>query len=163
MESLIKRYDELYEDMATAKDPMKMMAFGDAEKWMFHALAEKHPEIAEKWLTRLEASKWHNYLSASEAVQIAAGIINQDGTKGAHWDYDVFKEAVESLGAKMSDEPYYNCWSLWIMANALWSDHYKSLSKYIPKEQEPEVYYELAVEKLKDVDKPKFIRTYYNL
>jgi hypothetical protein len=37
------------------------------------------------------------------------------------------------------------------------------LSKYIPKEQEPEVYYELAVEKLKDVDKPKFIRTYYNL
>ena len=105
MESLIKRYDELYEDMATAKDPSKMMAFGDAEKWMFHALAEKHPEIAEKWLTRLEASKWYNYLSASEAVQIAAGIINQDGTKGAHWDYDVFKEGVESLGAKISDEP----------------------------------------------------------
>lgn len=51
MEELIKRYDELYDDMATAKDPMKMMAFGDAEKWVFHSLAEKHPDIAQRWLT----------------------------------------------------------------------------------------------------------------
>ena len=36
MDDLIKRYEELYEDMATAKDPKKMMIFGDAEKWIFH-------------------------------------------------------------------------------------------------------------------------------
>ena len=41
MKELIEKYDELYEDMAMAKDPRKMMIFGDAEKSMFHALAEK--------------------------------------------------------------------------------------------------------------------------
>jgi hypothetical protein len=163
MEEFIKRYDELYEDMATAKDPKKMMIFGDAEKWIFHEIAKAHPELAEKWLSKLEAGKWNNYLSESEAEHIANKIMNQDGTRGAHWDYDTFKGAVESLGAKMRDEPFYNCYALWIMANALWSDHHKSLSEFVPKEQEPKVYYLMAVEKLKDVDYPKFIRKYYDL
>lgn len=163
MEDIIRRYDELYEDMATAKDPKKMMIFGDAEKWIFHEIAKAHPELAEKWLSKLEAGKWNNYLSESEAEHIANKIMNQDGTRGAHWDYDTFKGAVESLGAKMRDEPFYNCYALWIMANALWSDHHKSLSEFVPKEQEPKVYYLMAVEKLKDVDYPKFIRKYYDL
>ena len=163
MEEIIRKYDELYHDMATAKDPHKMMAFGEAEKWMFHMLAEKHPEIAEKWLTKLEASKWHNYLSKAEAEEIAAKLVNQDGSRGPHWDYETFKHAVESLGGQMKDEPFYNCYSLWIMANALWSDHHHCLMEFIPKDEEPRAYYLLAVEKLKDVDYPKFIRKYYDL
>lgn len=163
MEEIIRKYDELYHDMATAKDPHKMMAFGEAEKWMFHMLAETHPEIAEKWLTKLEASKWHNYLSKAEAEEIASKLINQDGSRGPHWDYETFKHAVESLGGQMKDEPFYNCWALWVMANALFSDHHKALMEFVPKEQEPKVYYMMAVEKLKDVDYPKFIRKYYDL
>ena len=163
MEEIIRKYDELYHDMATAKDPHKMLAFGEAEKWMFHMLAEKHPEIAEKWLTKLEASKWHNYLSKAEAEEIASKLVNQDGSRGPHWDYETFKHAVESLGGQMKDEPFYNCYSLWIMANALWSDHHHCLMEFIPKDEEPRAYYMLAVEKLKDVDYPKFIRKYYDL
>lgn len=163
MEDLIRRYVELYEDMASAKDPKKMMIFGEAEKWMFHEIAKAHPELAEKWLSKLEAGKWHNYLSKVEAEDIANKLVNQDGSRGPHWPYETFKGAVESLGAKMAEEPYYNCWALWIMANALWSDHHKSLSEFVPKEQEPKVYYSMAVEKLKDVDYPKFIRKYYDL
>ena len=163
MRELIEKYDELYEDMATAKDPRKMMAFGDAEKWMFHMLAKEHPEIAEKWLTKLEAGKWHNYLSKTEAEEIAVKLVNQDGSRGPHWSHETFKAAVESLGAKTEEEPFYNCWALWIMANALWSDHHKALMEFVPKEQEPKVYYLMAVEKLKDVDYPKFIRKYYDL
>jgi hypothetical protein len=140
-----------------------MMAFGDAEKWMFHMLAKEHPEIAEKWLTKLEAGKWHNYLSKTEAEEIAAKLVNQDGSRGPHWSHETFKAAVESLGAKTEEEPFYNCWALWIMANALWSDHHKALMEFVPKEQEPKVYYLMAVEKLKDVDYPKFIRKYYDL
>lgn len=163
MKELIEKYDELYDDMATAKDPRKMMAFGDAEKWMFHMLAKEHPEIAEKWLTKLEAAKWHNYLSKTEAEEIASKLVNQDGSRGPHWSHETFKAAVESLGAKKEEEPFYNCWALWIMANALWSDHHKSLMEFVPKEHEPKVYYLMAVEKLKDVDYPKFIRKYYDL
>lgn len=161
MGNLTERYDELYDDMAMAKDPKKMVIFGDAEKEMFHCLAKKHPDIAEKWLSRLEAGQWNNYLSKNEAVEIVTKLVNQDGSRGAHWSYDTFKAAVESLGAKMSDEPFYNCWSLWAVANMLWSDHHKSLSEFVPKEQEPKVFYAMAVEKLKDVDRPEFVREYF--
>ena len=163
MEDLIKRYCELYEDMATAKDPKKMMVFGEAEKWVFHMMAEKHPELAEKWLTKLEAGRWNNYLSRSEAMEIASELINQDGTKGAHWSYEAFKAAVESLGARMVDEPFYNPWALWVVANAEYSDHYKSASEFVTKEMMPKYFYMQAVEKLKDVDRPKYVREHYDL
>lgn len=163
MENFIKRYDELYDDMATAKDPQKMMVFGDAEKWMFHTVAEKHPELAEKWLAKLEAGKWNNYISKAEAEAIVAKFVNQDGTRGPHWSHDAFKGAVESLGGKMSEEPYYNCWALWATANMLYSDHYQSASKYVPKEDIPKYFYMMTLEKLKDADRPKFVRKYFDV
>lgn len=163
MEELIRKYDELYNEMITARDTKKMMLFGDAEKWMFHSLAHKHPEIAEMWLAKLEAGKWNNYLSRSEAEMIAGNLVNQDGIRGAHWNYDVFKRAVETLGGKMMDEPYFNCYALWATANMLWSDHHKSTSEFVPKEQEARFFYTMAVEKLKDTDRPRFVREYFDL
>ena len=163
MEDLIKQYDELYEEMVSAKDPKKMMIFGEAEKKMFHTLVEKHPEIAEMWLTKLEAGKWNNYLSKTEAEHIASKLLNQDGTRGPHWPYETFKEAVESLGVRIKDEPYYNCWALWVTANMKYSDHHKSTSEFVPSEQEPRFFYMMAVESLKDPDRPKYIREQYNL
>ena len=35
MEEMLKRYLELYDDMATSANPEKMMIFGGAEKWAF--------------------------------------------------------------------------------------------------------------------------------
>lgn len=163
MRELIEKYDELYEDMASGKDPSKMIAFGEAEKWMFHQMAEKHPEIAERWLTKLESARWHNYLSKSEAEYITSNLINQDNTRGPHWNYDTFKGAVESLSGKMAVEPSYNCWALWVTANMLYSDHHRSTSEFVPRDQEPKFFYAMAVEKLKDVDRPKFIREYFDL
>lgn len=161
MKELIERYDELYDEMASAKDPTKMLLFGDVEKKMFHCLAKKHPEIAESWITRLEAGQWHNYLSQHEAESIASQFLNQDGTRGAHWPYETFKAAVESLGVKMSDEPYYNCYALWVTANMLYSDHHRSTMEFVPKDKEPRFFYSMAVEKLKDPDREKFIREYF--
>ena len=163
MKELVEKYDELYEDMASGKDPSKMIAFGEAEKWMFHQMADKHPEIAERWLTKLESTRWHNYLSKSEAEYITSNLINQDNTRGPHWSYDTFKGAVESLSGKMAVEPSYNCWALWVTANMLYSDHHRSTSEFVPRDQEPKFFYAMAVEKLKDVDRPKFIREYFDL
>lgn len=163
MEDIIRKYDELFDEMASSKDPLRMMAFGDAEKWAFYMLAEKHPDIADKWLSRLEASKWNNYLSKREAESIANNLINQDGSHGPHWDYETFKAAVESLGGKMTDEHYYNCWALWLTANMRFSDNYRSASEFVPKDMMPKFFYNVAVENLKDVDRPKFIREYFHL
>lgn len=163
MNDIIRKYDELYDEMASSKDPNRMMAFGDSEKWVFHMLAEKHPELAEKWLTKLEAGKWHNYLSKSEAEEIVSKLINQDGSHGAHWDYETFKAAVESLGGKMTDEPFYNCWALWATANMRYSDNAKSAAEFVPKEMMPKYFYNVAVENLKDVDRPRFVRDYFKV
>ena len=43
----------------------------------------------------------------------------------------------------------------------LYSDHHRSTSEFVPKDQEPKFFYMMAVEKLKDPDRPKFIREYF--
>lgn len=163
MENLIKRYEELYHSMAISKDPSKMMIFGEAEKWVFRSVAERHPELAEAWLNKLEASEWYNYLSRPEAEGIVAKLINQDGTRGAHWNYETFKAAVESLGGKMSDEPYYNGYALWVVANMLYSDHMMSAKEFVSADKMPKYFYLMGVETLKDVDHPNFVRSYFKV
>lgn len=148
--------------MATSKDSSKMMTFGEAERWAFKKMAHAHPDMAQMWLDKIEAGKWHNYMSHTEAEMIASNFVNQNGSRGPHWNYETFKAAVESLGASMSDEPYYNCYALWVVANMHYSDHAASVAKYVPKEDFPKFFYEMAVESLKDPDKPHFIRDYFD-
>lgn len=163
MNEMIKRYLELYEDMTTSKDTNKMRGFGNAEMKAFKRVSEVAPNVAKMWLDELESMSWLNYLSKDEAIDIVNGLVNQDGSKGAHWNYDTFKSAVESLGVEMANEPYYNCYALWVTANMLYSDHYNSAKEYVPKEDMPKFFYAMAVEKLEDADRPRFIRDYYNL
>lgn len=166
MKELIERYDELYADMATARDPKKMTTFGDAEKWMFHALAEKHPELAEKWLERLESGKWNNYLSEEEARKIVENLKERHGdvvTRRHEWNYEVFKNAVESMGGETSMAPYYNCYALWAVMNMLFSDHVETVNMFVQPNMRVKYYYHMAVDKLKDVDRPHFVREYFHL
>ena len=69
---LINEDDEMYDAMAASRNTADMKNFGEVEKHMFHHLAKHHPELAEKWVTRLKASKWHNYMSKAEAEQVKA-------------------------------------------------------------------------------------------
>lgn len=158
-----KRYEEMYADMATSKDVAKMQTFGNAEKWAFGVIAEKQPEIARRWLDRLEAGYWHNFLSEAEASELAAKFVNQDGTKGAHWNLATFSAVVESLNAPMEVAPKFNKYALWLTANMLYSDHAKSVKKYIAEENLPTYFYEQAVESLTDIDRAHFIRPYFGL
>lgn len=163
MEGIRERYLELFEDMAKSGMPDKMKVFGEAEKWAFGKMLETSPKTAEQWVDKLEAMNWNNYLSKAEADEIVAKSINQDNSRGAHWGYDVFKGAVESLGGNMAEAPYYNCYALWVVANMLYSDHYNSASEYVPKEDMPKYFYLMAVEKLKDKDRPRFVRVYFGV
>lgn len=163
MEGVRERYLELYEEMAKSGMPEKMKIFGETEKWAFGKMLETSPKTAEQWVDKLEAMNWNNYLSKAEADEIVAKFINQDNSRGAHWGYDVFKGAVESLGGKTYEAPFYNCYALWVVANMLYSDHYNSASEYVPKEDMPKYFYLMAVEKLKDKDRPRFVRDYFGV
>lgn len=171
MNEILERYEELYEDMANSGNKDKMMAFGEAERCMFKKLAKEHPAMAQMWLDKLEAMHWKNYLSKAEAEEIAGKLVNQNGRVGAHWGYESFKAAVESLGGKTFEKPYYNCYALWITANMIYSDHANSVAEdmgmsspeAVPNEKMALSMYKKAVEKLKDVDRPKFVRDYFDL
>lgn len=171
MDEILERYEELYEDMATSGNKDKMTAFGDAERWAFKRMNEISPKDAQCWLDKLEAMHWKNYLSKQEAEEIAGKLVNQNGRIGAHWGYETFKAAVESLGGKMSEKPFYNCYALWVTANMIYSDHANSVAEdmgmsspeAVPNEKMALSMYKKAVEKLKDVDRPKFVREYFDL
>ena len=163
MDELINKYEELYRDMATSGNKDKMIAFGEAERWAFNRMHDLSPKDAQCWLDKLEAMHWHNYLSKCEAEEAVSKLVNQNGSRGAHWNYDTFKSAVESAGGMMAEKPYYNCYALWATANMLYSDHYESASKYVPESDMSKFFYAQAVEKLKDADKPKFVRWYFAL
>ena len=171
MEDILERYEELYEDMATSNNKEKMIAFGEAERCMFRKLAKEQPAVAQMWLDKLEAMHWKNYLSKQEAEEIAAKLINQNGRIGPHWNYEVFKDTVEKLGGKIYEKPFYNCYALWITANMIYSDHAGSTAEdmgmnspeAVPNEKMALSMYRKAVEKLKDVDRPMFVREYYGL
>ena len=157
--------------MATSGNKDKMTAFGDAERWAFKRMHDLSPKDAQCWLDKLEAVHWKNYLSKAEAEEIASHLINQNGRIGAHWGYDTFKAAVEGLGGKMSEKPFYNCYALWATANMIYSDHAQSVAEdmgattpeAVPNEKMALSMYRKAVEQLKDVDRPKFVRAYFDL
>lgn len=163
MSETLEKYEELYKDMASSGNKEKMKAFGEADRWAFRKMNEISPKDAQCWLDKLEAMNWHNYLSKQEAEEVTARLVNQNGMKGPHWGYETFKNAVESVGGAMSEKPYYNCYALWAVANMLYSDHYDSARKYVPESEMPKYFYTSAVEKLKDADKPKFVRWYFDL
>lgn len=169
MDEILERYEELYEDMANSGNKDKMIAFGDAERWAFKRMHDLSPKDAQCWLDKLEATCWKNYLSKQEAEEITSKFINQNGRVGPHWNYDTFKGAVESLGGKMAEKPFYNCYALWATANMIYSDHAQSVAEdmgmtspeAVPNEKMALSMYKKAVEQLKDTDRPKFIREYF--
>lgn len=168
-DTLIARYNELYDLMSKSKNPKYMRIFGEAEKYILGELAGSHIDIAERWLTHLEPVCWNNYLSEKESENIARHIVNQDGTSGFHWPYLTFVSMVEKFGDKIEDKPYYNTRALWVVANMIYSDHARSIAEdmgyknpqEIPADRIAISCYKKAVEKLKDVDNDDFVRDYF--
>ena len=161
MEEMMKRFDELVGKIVASKDPEKMKVLAAADTYGFRQMAAMQPKSAQRWLDKLEAVEWNNYLSADEAEQIAAGFVNQNGSKGPKWPLSQFEALVGSLGGETESVPYYNKYALWVTANMIYSDHARSLSEIVPEADLPKIIYKMAVEKLKDPDRPGFVRDYF--
>lgn len=168
-EQMIDRYEELYHKMKNSKDVKNMRAFGDSTTWLFKEMTKVHPDMAEKFLSHIECIEWSNYLSQDEATNIGMRIVNQDGSKGFHWNYDVFTKAVESLGGVIEEKPYYNSYALCVTANNIYADMALSISADMgykspnetPNEKMAFSCYKKAVELLKDVDDVYKVRKYF--
>ena len=168
-DEMIDRYHTLYDKMKDSKDPKNMRIFGDAEKWVFKQVASAHPELAESWLSHLEAVCWDNYLSENEAMNISKCMVKQDGSKGFYWQKDLFTKSVMSIGGCMENPPHYNSCALLATANMIYSDHARSIAEdmgyksptEVPNEKMLRSCYNKAVEKLCDADKGFSVRKYF--
>lgn len=167
----MKRHEKLYKGIIHSKDDAKMEMLGCIFLSMMEQIEATNPRLYKEMVERMEATEWNNYLTEAEATKIASALVNQDGSRGAHWPYEAFKNAVESLGGKPSESPYYNCYALWVTANMLYSDHAQSVAEdmgyktpaEVPNEKMALSMYKKAVEKLKDMDRPYFVRAYFRV
>lgn len=158
---LLDKYNELYAIMAQSAEPGKMHIFGEAEKWVFAQMVKSHPELANKWLERIEAVKWNNYLCESAAMDIVSTLINTDGSRGPKWSYSQVMSAVQSLGGNTEHEPYYNSYALFVLMNWVASNEWGVLSKVVPEDKLTLTIYQLAVSYLTDPDEAHFIQRYW--
>lgn len=166
-------FDRLYVKMAQSKDVSKMKLFGTAFKDMFGEVASSHPEIALAALDFLAAVEYNNYVTKDEAWSVASDFINDDTmitgttepTKGAHWNMDSLKSFLTQKGLPLEEKPYYNWCALWLTTNMIYSDFANVIAEIVGKENEKiaTACYRMAVKKLKDLDRPSYIREYFDL
>lgn len=123
-------------------------------------------DLAQEWIGKLESIKWCNYLTPKEAEKIVSEMVPR-----APWSREVWKNAMQSLGLPMEEEPYYNSCALWTEMNKQYSDHAQTMAdkvwkkplNTIPAEEIVPVIHALALDLLKDKDKVYCIRKYFSV
>lgn len=161
-----KEFYELYDMMAMSHDVKNMRTFGNVHKEMMELMIQNKPDLAQEWIGKLESIKWCNYLTPKEAEKIVSKMV-----PNAPWSRDVWKNAMQSLGLPMEEEPYYNSCALWAEMNKQYSDHAQTMAdkvwkkplNTIPAEEIVPVIHAFALDLLKDKDKNYCIRSYFGL
>lgn len=151
----------------------KMSALGEEERNSILSAVIKTMAnaISEKSLTNIVehyngVMSYNNYLSEAEAMDICEKFKNDDGSEGARWtDADVFFEKAEDAGAVTEYIPYYNKWAFYAVANMIVSDYGNVISKFAEGDEDKYFQFvlDLTIARLKDVDNPHFVRSYFNL
>ena len=153
---------ELYDMMANQHDVKYMRVFGNVHKEMMDWFIANKPELAQEWLDKLEAIRWHQYLTPKEAEKIVAGM-----DPAGPWSRDTWKKAMESFGLPLEDAPYYNSCALWVEMNKIYSDFGAEIASLIGKPLSPtdkdiiSACYRLALKNLRDKDGVYDIRKYF--
>ena len=169
-----ERFDTLYAEMASSRDTSKMKVFGTAFKQMFDRVADLKPDLAIATLELLSAIEYHNFVTPVEAMDVAAHFVNEDTmvtgttepTKGAHWPMDALKGFLTQRGIALEEKPYYNWPALWLTVNMEYSDLANTFVELLGSKENERLAvasYKVALAKLKDRDRPHFIREYFEL
>lgn len=163
-EEMKQEFASLYNTMANQKDVKYMQIFGGVHKEMFDWFVQNKPDLAQEWLDKLEAIKWHQYLTPKEAEKIVA-----DMDPKAPWPRDQWKSTMESFGLPLEDAPHYNRCALWVEMNKMYSDFGDEIAALIDKPLAPSdkdiitACYKMALKTLKDKDGVYNIRSYFGL
>lgn len=173
-QELKARYSELYNTMKESKDVANMRTFGEAFTRLYNKVSEVHPDLAMATLNLLESINYNNFVTAEDATELAGKFINADktltgapeGSKGAHWRMDETKAFLVSRNLATEEKPYYNWPALWLTMNMMYSDYADTLVEVLGTKDGEKIAttcYKFAISKLKDPDRPRFIRSYFSI
>lgn len=163
---LKEKFHDLYKKMANSKDVEQMRIFGGGFQRMFEKMADMHPDMAAATLAILEAIEYYNYVTTEEAMDAATKLVNDDGSPAPHWRMDEAKAFLTSRNIPLEEKPYYNFPALWLTMNMLYSDFAEVIVDMLgtnDNEKVATVFYQMAIKRLKDADRPRFIRRYFGL
>lgn len=120
----------------------------------FEEMAELHKGIAE----------YGAFLTEKEAKRIVDGFKNFDGSRGAKWAMpSVVWETIERLGGKKSEAGKYNCWSMYVLMNMIYSDYGGVLQTLASGDVFVKAIYLMSLAWLDDPDRRWSIREFFDL
>jgi len=163
-QELKDRYTGLYDYMADSRDPKNMKVFGHVMTEIMDYLVANKPDVAEEMIDKLESIKWHQYLTPKEAESIVSKMDPK-----APWSRDQWKNAMESFGLPLEEQPAYNRCALWVEMNKMYSDFGDEIAALIDKPLMPTdqdiitACYKMALKTLCDKDVIYNIRSYFGL
>jgi hypothetical protein len=101
----------------------------------------------------------NNYLTLDEAKNIMADFVNYDGSKGAKWSCAEIEKFLTAKGIATEQSPYYNSYALAVAMNRIYSDYGGEIKDLT--DDEAVACYNFALRDLKDPDRPRWIREYF--
>ena len=164
MENLNEKYTMLYDNIVASKEPKHFKLFCEVSNAVMQELIKAQPAVAEKYIEKLCAIKWQQYLTKSEAVSILEKM-----NPAPHWDFERWSADIQRYALEAERESVFNKYALWIAMNAKYSDEAEVLASKAfgkPVAEVPEqtfftLIHALAVSNLTDKDGVYNIRTYF--
>lgn len=134
-------------------------------KTVMSYLSECDTNVIEELLNCTEGLyKYNNFLTEKEARNILKDFKNYDGSSGAPFNFSVIDE-LEHNNKCVDYAPYYNKYTLYVTMCKFASDQGDIISKLVNNDNNAYIIacYDMSVAQLKDADRPRWVRHYFNL
>ena len=161
----MNRFNLINDAVISSRDNEKMKLANDVFHKTLCKLADYDLSEAKSIVDCYEGKlKYNNYLSEKEAKEIVSRF-KSGSFNGPMWSDDVLFRTVSSLGKSVEEEPFYNKWALYAVMNMYASDHNDVLSDLAEGNDSKyaTISYRFADSTLKDLDRPKWVRKYFDV
>lgn len=154
---MIERFTSLSE--AALANPDTLGVLKNSAGKMFSYLSERDQRKAEEMLAELEQIQYNNYLTQEEAKRINASFKNYDGSTGGKWRCEEVENFLRNKRLPVEDSPYYNFYALAVAMNRISSDYGGTIKDLT--DDYAVACYSFALCDLKDDDRPRWIRKFF--
>lgn len=138
----MSEFMSLMEEYAKVSDDSDMHHLTRVLDHLFCDLKEIHPEIYEKYITKVKLSNKHIPWDREQAECAVRKMKNKDGTEGEHWTYEQTTDVLEKKGYDHSPAEWY------VALNMVYSDYYS-------QNFSTDIYVQMACDFLDDLDGAK--------